>query len=182
MNIVEYRELVQDLLFEPLAAIGFQMKGDHIYLRENGNCLALLRVKDKWSNITQQVKYLLVVRQEFLPDLEEREITEFVDHPALYPFKANPLKLDNFQRGVFKKKIVYKYRSCNLGHYDTANINYGEEDPSCILQTIASEVATKGVEWFHSLTPSMSAKQIRKYGNKEYIEEIWDRAYAKNGF
>lgn len=182
MKIAEYRELVLKLLFEPLAEIGFQMKGDHLYLIENGNCLALLRIKDKWSDISQQVRYLLVVRQQFLPDLEEREITEFVDHPALYPFKLNPLKLSDLQKGLFKKKIVYEYKSCNLGHYDTAYINYGNEDPGPVLQEIASEVATKGIDWFHSLTPGIAANQIRKYGNKEYIEEIWDRAYAKNGF
>ena len=107
MKIVEYRELVQKLLFRPLKEKGFQMKGDHIYLNENGNCLALLRVKDKWSDITQQVKYLLAVRHDFLPDLEEREITEFVEHPALYPFKVNPLKLANYQKGLFNKKIAY---------------------------------------------------------------------------
>ncbi|MEJ2613011.1 MAG: hypothetical protein P8179_23880 [Candidatus Thiodiazotropha sp.] len=182
MKIEEYRELAQKLLFNPLEEKGFQMKGDHIYLNENGNCLALLRVKDKWSNITQQVKYLLAVRQDFLPDLEGREVTEFVEHPALYPFKANPLKLGDFQKGLFAKKISYKYQSCNLGHYDTVDINYGEEDPTGILKKIASEIGTKGVEWFHYLTPSIAAVQIRKYGNKEYIEQIWDRAYAKHGF
>lgn len=72
MNIAEYRELARRLLLEPLEKNGFQMKGDHFYLNENGNCLAIMRVKDKWSDITQQVKYLLVVRQDFLPDLEEK--------------------------------------------------------------------------------------------------------------
>ncbi len=182
MKISEYRELARNLLFEPLEKKGFQIKGDHIYLSENGNCLALLRVKNKWSNITQQVKYLLVVRHDFLPDLEEREMSGFVEHPALYPFKVNPLKLGKYKKGIFKKKITYKYESCNLGHYDTVDIDYGDEDPTLTLQAIASEVAIKGVEWFHCLTPSVAAEQIRKYGNKEYIEEIWDRAYTKHGF
>ncbi len=182
MKISEYRDLVKKYLFEPLEPLGFQMKGDHIYLNKDGSCLALLRIKDKWSDLTQQVKYLLVVRQHFLPDLEEREINEFVEHPALYPFKANPLKLSSFQIGVFKKKIKYKYQSCNLGHYDTANINYGEEDPTSMLKEIASELATKGIEWFYYLTPKISADQVRNNGKNEYVEEIWVRAYEKNGF
>ncbi len=182
MKIAEYRKLVKKYLFEPIEPLGFRMEGDHIYLNKSGNCLALLRVKDKWSDLTQQVKYLLVVRQNFLPDLEEREISEFVDHPALYPFKANPLKLKKYQKGILKKRINYKYVSCNLGHYDTTDINYGEEDPINILKKMASEIETKGIEWFNYLTPKVAAEQVRKYGKKEYIEKIWVRAYEKNGF
>jgi len=128
------------------------------------------------------VKYLLVVRQNFLPDLEEREINGFVEHPALYPFKVNPLKLKDFEKGILKKQIVYKYSSCNLGHYDTTNIDYGDENPIDTLSSIASEIKTRGIKWFELLTPEESASQIRKYGNNEYIENIWLRTYEKNGF
>jgi len=182
MKISEYRELVKKHLLEPLESLGFQMKGDHLYLNKDGSCLALLRIKDKWSDLTQQVKYILVARQNFLPNLEEKEIKGFIEHPALYPFKANPLKLRNFQKGILKKRINYKYESCNLGHYDTVDINYGEIDPTSSLKEIASEIKTKGMEWFNYLTPKVAAEQVRKYGKKEYIEEIWVRAYEKNGF
>lgn len=157
MKITEYRELVKKKLYDRLEPLGFRMQGDHIYLNQNDACFALLRVKDKWSNITKQVKYLAVVRHDFLPDLEERVIEGFTEDPALYPFKMNPLKLSSLKKGVFKKSIKYKYISCNLGHYETVNINYGEGDPSAILEDIFVQLSTVGLEWFNSLTVKKSS-------------------------
>ena len=182
MDIKEFRELAKEHLLSPLSDLGFQSHEDHIFLSKNETTLALLRVRDKWSNITQQVKYLLVVRQNFLPDLEGREINGFVEHSALYPFKVNPLKLANYEKGFLKKKIHYKYCSCNLGHYDTTNIDYGGENPIHTLSRIAAEIKTRGMMWFELMTPEESVSQIRKYGNNEYIEKIWLKSYEENGF
>jgi hypothetical protein len=182
MNIAEYRDLVKKKLYDRLEPIGFRMQGDHIYLNQGDACFALLRVKDKWSNLTQQVKYLAVTRHTFLPDLEGRDIQGFVEHPSLYPFKMNPLKLSNLKKGIFKKGIKYKYVSGNLGHYETSNIDYGEVDPSEILDDIYSQISTVGLEWFASLTAKEAAVQIRENGNEDYIEKIWSQTYVQNGY
>lgn len=182
MKIAEYRELVKQKLYDRLKPLGFRMQGDHLYLNQGDACFALLRIKDKWSNITQQVKYLAVVRHNFLPDLEGKDIEGFVEHPALYPFKMNPLKFSNLKKGIFKEDIKYQYASCNLGHYETVDIDYGEIDPSVILEDIYVQVSTAGIEWFKLLTGKEAADQIREHGNEEYIEKIWSKAYAQNGY
>ena len=182
MTIEEYRSLVKEKLLDRLVPIGFKANGDHLFINKNEACLALLRVKDKWSNLTQQVKYLMVIRHNFLPDLEGRDIQGFVEHPALYPFKVHPLKLSKLKSGIFKKSIKYRYTSCNLGHYDTVNINYGEADSSATLEDIYNQISAHGIDWLNSLTPSEAARQINQYGKQEYIEEIWSKSYAKYGY
>ncbi len=180
MKIGEYRNIVDGFLLEPLQTLGFQKDGDHIFLKSNNATFAILRVRDKWSNITQQVKYLAVIRHDFLPNLENQEISGFVKSPSLYPFKVNPNKLHKLKKGIFNKKLKYKYKSCNLGHFDTLNINYGEENPTDLLKNIAEQVQDYGMELFHYLTPEVARQQIENYGKEEYIEKIWLESYAEN--
>lgn len=182
MKIDQYRSLAKEKLFDKLEPMGFEAQGDHLFINQDDACLALLRVKDKWSNLTQQAKYLAVVRHNFLPDLEGRDIQGFVDNPALYPFKVNPLKLSKLKGGLLKKSIRYHYRSCNLGHYDTVDIDYGKVEPSTTLEEIHNQISNHGIDWMRSLTPDKAIQQIIENGNQEYIEKIWIESYAKHGY
>ena len=182
MKIEEYRSLVKEKLLERLEPIGFKAHGDHFFINQNEACLALLRVKDKWSNLTQQAKYLAVVRHNFLPDLDGRDVQGFVEDPALYPFKINPLKLSKLKVGIFRKSISYHYHSCNLGHYDTVDIDYGEVNPSATLEKIYDQISSHGIDWLNSLTPDEAARQVTENGNQDYIEKIWIESYAKHGY
>lgn len=169
MRAEQFNEQVQQVLEPLLSAVGFKRVGSDFVRQVESAQLVLFRFGgSKYASLIQFTRFALCFRHSFLRDLSE---TVPSSHPTgihEYPFRTHPTDAAITE---------WSYRF-ELNPSTFVEIEYGKlSDASSLLREIGECVATKGIEWGDSFTPTRALELLKTQGSDAWCEKLWIKDY-----
>jgi hypothetical protein len=155
-----------------LKSMGFAVSGKHVFLRENLNMTALVRLGGKYQ-LTSPISWVLCFRHTFLRATRDLRILTGVGDVFDYPFKFGPERLMTIPKTMW----FYVPRNLHYDHEDFAPQEQSQAKVSQRLVKLADFLVSEFIPWTRKMTPERVEKEILKNGEQAWIEKVWLEDY-----
>lgn len=170
MTSAEFTELFEIEVVNPLVTAGFQNRGKMLYWIDDERCLSLIRIGGRLQR-PDAITHVACFRHSFLRDLNESIPYPISTEVFAYPFKFSPLA----------SSAIPEYTPQNLS-FETESIGY-----SGSISEVQGQLITLRTQMIHNhlpsakhFTPERALDQIRRNGEKAWIESVWISDYERH--
>lgn len=166
MDKTGFERLFHDRLGERLAPLGFVIRGQQLFLRDDLKTITLIRLGGRNAR-PGEIAHVLCFRHSFLRDMKEIVPAAASTEPHAYPYKFRPSDIQTNQ------PLAYSPQNLQFEKDRYAFTLRDEATVASWVEALSDMIEGTFVPWATSLSPEAAMEEIIARGNGDWCERLW---------
>jgi hypothetical protein len=166
MDKTGFEQLFHDRLERRLAPLGFVFRGQQLFLRDELNTIALIRLGGRMAQ-PGTIAHVLCFRHSFLRDMKEIVPAAASAEPHSYPYKFRP---SDIQR---KQPLAYSSQNLQFPKDGYDFTPFDEAAVASWVEALGDMMEGIFMPWVATRSPEAALAEIIARGNGDWCERLW---------